>query len=150
MIVRIAISSAGVAIGISAALEPLRRKGAQRQRAAERLRQLRVEDERLAAREQREHVPPRQLLRAREEARAASSTRSSLTYTEGATSSTPRSSGIRITAASTPSSSTIDDASTSSVVSSERLWANVREISCCACNRPDFSCSDASACFRSS
>ena len=68
MIVSVASSSPAVAIGITAALEPLRRNGAkQRQRAPERLGELGVEDQRLAALEQGELLPARQLLRAREQ-----------------------------------------------------------------------------------
>ena len=128
MIVSVARSSAGVATGISAALDP----GPGTARAARvpcrRFRESRVEDHRLAVAEQLEQISPRQRLGPREQcARRRRRARRSRA-TERATSLAPRSSGMRITAASTPSS-TIDDASTSRVVPSDRLCAKVREIS---------------------
>ena len=60
---------------------------------------------------------------------AASPRRTSETNTARSSSSSPRASGIRITAASTPSSSTELRASASSVVLSDRLCANDSETS---------------------
>ena len=68
-------------------------------------------------------------LRPREERPRRRVDATSLTSRARATKSTPRSSGIRITAASTPSSVTIERARTSSVVCSDRLCAKVPEIS---------------------
>ena len=151
MIVIVASSSLGVATGISAALEPLRRKGASNasappsdsarsgSRSSGSPRRSRADRERSGSGCARESS-----------IRAAGSTRSSLTFTDRAISSIPRSSGIRITVASTPSRSTTAAASASSVVCSERLCANVREISWWAWSCFDFSRSDASSSFRSS
>ena len=67
-IVSVASSSAGVAIGITAAVEPLRRNGASRASAPPSASAaVGVEEERLVALEQLEQMPSRQLLRPREE-----------------------------------------------------------------------------------
>ena len=77
---------------------------------------------------------PRPPARARARGAAAPS-RGSATYGARGTSSAPRPSSTRTTAASASSSSTAEVVTASSVASSDRLWANEREISYSARSR---------------
>ena len=115
MIVSVASSSAGVATGISAALDPLARKGASSASAPPRLPRSGVEDQRLAARSSRADLAsaaagPARAVRAPPGRRARRSRAPSARPARPALVRHPDH------AASTPSSSTIDDASTSRVV----------------------------------
>ena len=112
--------------GRARALAQKRRQ--QRERATERLRPVGVEKQRLASLEQREQLPPRQLLRPREQ-RTRSGVDALVVHVhrprgqlDPALVGHPDHGGVD------PEQVTIDSASTSSVVSSERLCANEREI----------------------
>ena len=91
-------------------------------RAAEAQRARRVEEQRL----ERARGPR---LRPLENRRTTSASRDSATCTPRGTNWSPRSSGMRITAASTPSSRTSVSATAARVESRESVCANEREIS---------------------
>ena len=120
---------AGVAIGISAALEPFSRNGASSASAPpSSARLLRVEHERLLPLEQREELPPRQPLRAGEQ-RPRGGVDALVVHRDAARDELAALVGHPDHGRVDAEQLTIDSASTSSVVSSERLWANEREIS---------------------
>ena len=122
----VAITSAGVAIGTIAAVEPFSRNGASSVcDAAERTRRVGVEHDRLAALEEAADRVDAERLRA-EEDRAHRGREPLVRDVERERTAAARGAGraCRRTAASTSSSSTIVRATASSVTSSERLSAN--------------------------